>query len=140
MRRIEPHLLWVGNVGDVWDLRRVHEEGIAALVDLAINERPAVLPRELVYCRFPLLDGEGNAPWLIRSAVEVTGSLIARRVRTLVYCGAGLSRSRVIAAAALAAAEGGALDEWLKVVAEGGADVSPALWQDVKAEFQQGRG
>ena len=100
MRKIEPYSLWVGNVGDVWDLRRVHEEGIAALVDLAVNEPPAKVTRELVYCRFPLVDGLGNATWLLRTAIETTAALVARRVPTLVYCSAGLSRSRLIAAAA----------------------------------------
>src|SRR5262249_26770590 len=78
----------------------------APLIDLALEEPPVPLTRELVYCRFPLLDGAGNSPWLLRAALDTTAALLASRVPTLVFCGAGMSRSPAVAAAALAIVEG----------------------------------
>src|SRR5262245_15566735 len=102
MRRVASYSLWLGNVGDTRDLRKILDAGIAALVDLALEEPPAKITRELVYCRFPLVDGGGNSPWLLRAAVETTAGFVRSRTPTLVYCGAGMSRSLIIAAAALA--------------------------------------
>ncbi len=62
MRQIPPYSLWLGHAGHVRDLRTVLAAGIVALVDLALDEPPASLTRELVYCRFPLVDGPGNPP------------------------------------------------------------------------------
>ena len=59
----EPPLppLWLGNAADAGDPRLVHELGISAIVDLALEERPSPPARDVVYCRFPLVDGAGNA-------------------------------------------------------------------------------
>ena len=56
MRQVPGYQLWLGHVGDARDLRTVISTGIMALVDLAVNEPPATVTRDLVYCRFPLLD------------------------------------------------------------------------------------
>src|SRR3954454_1421008 len=106
MRAIPGHPLWLGHVGDARDLRRVLSAGILAVVDLALNEPPAAVTRELVYCRFPLVDGSGNPPWLLRSAVEAVAGLVRSGTPTLVYCGAGMSRTPAVAAAALSRAVG----------------------------------
>ena len=66
MRRVPGYSLWLGHAGDVRDLRCLLTTGIIAVVDLAIQEAPAPLTRELVYCRFPLVNGPGNPPWLLR--------------------------------------------------------------------------
>jgi hypothetical protein len=124
--------LWLGNVGDVRDLRRVLSAGITALVDLAVNEAPLTTTRDLVYCRFPLIDGAGNDPWLLRMALETTANLIRSRVPTLVFCGAGMSRSPAIAAGAMALAGHMSLEESLALITRGGpCDLSPALWDEV---------
>jgi hypothetical protein len=47
------------------------------------------LTRELVYCRFPLVDGAGNPPWLLRAAVETVAGFVRAGVPTLVFCGPG---------------------------------------------------
>jgi hypothetical protein len=139
MRRINPHPLWLGHAGDARDLRRVLSAGVAALIDLALDEPPPSLTREVVYCRFPLLDGAGNEPWLLRCAVTTTATLLAARTPTLVFCGHGMSRSPVIAAAGLAAAFGRDPDACLAEVLRGGAaDVTPALWREVKAVLHAG--
>ncbi len=133
MRQIPPYALWLGHVGDVRDLRGVLAAGIVALVDLALNEPPAAVTRELVYCRFPLVDGSGNATWLLRAAVETTAGLLREGVPTLIYCGAGLSRAPAVAAAAISAVSGDSPDACLaSVVQSGSRDVSPALWREIR--------
>ncbi|MBA3481589.1 MAG: dual specificity protein phosphatase family protein [Pirellulales bacterium] len=133
MRRIAGYPLWLGNVSDIRDLRALLDEGIEAVVDLAAGESPAQLPRELVYCRFPLVDGAGNSTWLLNSAVETVTSLLRASVPTLVYCGAGMSRTPAIAAAALARVGGMPMSATLAQVCSAGAtDMSPTLWADLE--------
>lgn len=138
MRKVDGLPLWLGNVGDIADLSKVLSFGIEAVVDLALNESPAKLTHELVYCRFPLLDGTGNSVWLIRIAVECLGSLMRSNVRTFVYCSAGMSRTLVVAAAVVAVLQDRSLTDGLSVVASGGpADVSPALLSEVQSVLEQ---
>ncbi len=76
MHPIPEFPLWIGHVGDVQDRRALFASGILAVIDQALNEPPVALPRELVYCRFPLIDGVGNPPWLLRAAIECLTSLL----------------------------------------------------------------
>ena len=134
MRRIEPHQLWVGHGGDAAKPRALAAAGIRAMVDLAVNEPPAIVSREMVYCRFPLIDGAGNAPEVLRLAVGIVTGLLNENVPTLVFCGAGMSRSPSIAAAAIAKVTQQPPGKCLAMVIAGGPhDVSGALWQDVVA-------
>ena len=134
MRLISGYKLWLGHVGDARDLGGLHSLGVAAIVDLALDEVPIPLTRELVYCRFPLLDGGGNPPWLLRAAVETVASLLRAGVPTLVYCGACMSRTPTVAGAAIASVRGCPPVEGLALaVQSGAADVSPALWSDILA-------
>jgi len=112
----------------------VLDAGIEAVVDLAMLCEPVRPPRELLYLRFPLVDGGGNPPWLICAAVHAVEGLVRLGVPTLVACDGGMSRSVVIAAAALwSRTPEVSPDEVLKRVTQGGpADVHPALWADVK--------
>ena len=133
MRQIPGYPLWLGHVGDARNLPSLHAAGILAVVDLAIDEPPASLTRELVYCRFPLVNGTGNPLWLIRAAVETVACLLRCDTPTLVSCGAGLSRSPCIAAAAIARLRGCSPAEGLSVVLQStGADVAPGLWAEVE--------
>ena len=132
MRKIEPYLLWLGHVGHARDLRGVLRAGIAAMVDLAVNELPTIITRDLVYCRFPLTDGTGNEPWLLRAAVETTAGLVRSETPTLVYCSNGMSRTPAITAAAIALLTNRSPEVCLlEVIQDGPRDVSPALWRDV---------
>ncbi|MFZ5829601.1 MAG: protein-tyrosine phosphatase family protein [Planctomycetota bacterium] len=132
MRPILLPKLWIGNARDARDARELFDAGIGAVVDLAFEEPPAVLPREIVYLRFPLLDGSGNAAWLLRLAIESTRSLIASNVPTLVACSGGMSRSPAIAAAALGMTGQCSPDQSLRGLREHGPfDVSPGLWSDI---------
>lgn len=136
MRPIPEFPLWIGHVGDVRDPSLLFSTVIYAVIDLALNEAPVALPRELVYCRFPLIDGAGNPPWLLRAAVDCVANFQCSGTPTLVYCGAGMSRSPCIAAAAIARLRGCSADEALLWVAKTGAvDVMPGLWAEVKARL-----
>jgi hypothetical protein len=132
MHRVSTAALWLGNAGDLWDLRPVLDAAIAAVVDLALDEPAAKTPRDLVYCRLPLVDGAGNPPWLLHAAVDMTVSLLRSRTPTLLCCSNGMSRSPAVAAAALAIIHGKDPLATLQALAqEGPHDVSPALWLDL---------
>jgi protein-tyrosine phosphatase len=138
MRQITGYSLWLGHIGDAADLELLHAAGIRAIVDLALNEPAAVRSRELTYCRFPLIDGPGNPSWTIRAAVETVACLVRLGTPTLVYCGAGMSRSPCIAAAAIALLRGCPAAEALVLLTESGrSDVSPGLWAEIQAVIGQ---
>ena len=132
MRAVSSYSLWIGNAGDVRRVAELIEHGIEAVVDLAANEPVAVLPREIVYCRFPLFDGADNERWLLRAASEMISGLLRDNVPTLVACSAGMSRSPALVAAAIARLSVRDPNDCLLACVEGGpADVSPLLWRDV---------
>jgi hypothetical protein len=134
MRRIESLDLWVGGRGDVRDVAWVVRAGIRALVGLALDEPPLAASREVVTCRFPLMDGSGNRRGELRAAVETVAALVHARVPTLVVCSAGMSRSPAVCAAALALVTERSADECLRSVTKGApADVAPGLWADLTA-------
>ncbi len=134
MRKLPEYPLWIGHVGDARDVSRLLETGISAVVDLALNEPPLTLPRELVYCRFPLIDGAGNPRWILRAAIETVALLLRTGTPALVCCGAGISRSPAIAAAAIAVVrECSPADGLAIAVRSGTADISPALWAEIQA-------
>ena len=129
MRQIADRQLWIGHAGDLRDARAVLDAGIAAVFELADGEPHAMLPRDLIRCRFPLSDDANNPPWLIRLAVRSVAALLEACVPVLVCCSAGMSRSVCIAGAGLAVAEKIAFDEALRiVVGSGPADVSPGFY------------
>ena len=133
MNQIRPHPLWLGHAGDGEAFRRLFDLGVEAVVQLSAEERPLPLPRNLILCHFPLIDGVGNRPALLSLAIETTAALIRARTPALVCCGAGMSRSPAVAAAALSLAYGGPPEEWLKSVAEHHpSDVSPGLWEEIR--------
>ena len=133
MTEIVPKQLWIGSAVEVRQISRVLDAGVEALVDLALEERPPSVTRDVVYCRFPLNDGRGNPPKLHRAADDAGVSLLEKRVTTLGYCGGGMSRSPEIVAAALAASRGGSFDKTLAGITAGRPhDVSPGFWVDVK--------
>ncbi len=133
IRPVHSHLLHIGNALDARDLRLLYDKGIRAVIDLAINEPPAQPGREIVYCRFPLNDGDGNSDALITLAIHTTASLIRHEMTTLVACSAGMSRAPGIAAAAVALLTGRDPDDCLiQMIADAPNDVSPTLWVHVK--------
>jgi protein-tyrosine phosphatase len=134
MHQAIKNQLWLGTAADARDVTAVLGKRIVAIIDLAMEEPPVPYPRDIVYCRIPLVDGAGNRPEIIRAAVDLTASFIASGVPTLVACGAGMSRSPIIVAAAVSKVDGSTLEDALEAITAGVAhDVSTSLWADVKA-------
>ena len=52
---------------------------VAAVVDLAVNEPPAQRSRDMIYCRIPLNDGDGNPNTIIETAVRCGSQLTTIR-------------------------------------------------------------
>ena len=138
MREILPTRLWLGNAADARNVEAVIQAGILAVVDLAAEEKVFDLPRGLIYCRFPIVDGPQVSPGILRTAIETIVSLLNRGTPTLVFCGAGMSRSPSVVAGALSIVEGGSPDDRLRDIALGHPhDVSPQLWQAVQETCEE---
>ena len=133
MNQITPYQLWVGHAGDGRAFQELFEKGIRAIVQLAAEEAPIQAPRDFILFRFPLDDGSGNDPDLLSLAITSVAGLISKNLPTLVCCGAGMSRSPAVVAAALSLVEHCSLEECLKTVTEHHpADVLPGFWDDVR--------
>ncbi len=102
MHEIHPNLLWIGNASDVREPRTLFDAGVTTVIDVAYEESPTQIPRQLTYCRFPLNDGGGNAPNMLLQALRTTTDFLGSGTRTIIACSAGMSRSPTIAAFALA--------------------------------------
>lgn len=133
LREILPDQLFLGHARDARDLRLLHDHQIAAVLDLAIDEPPAQLAREMISCRIPLVDGGENPPEKIVLAIRTLELLLENHQRVLVACSGGMSRSPVFCAAALALRTKRSLDDCLtQVLTDGPGDVSPPLWESVQ--------
>jgi protein-tyrosine phosphatase len=133
MHQIAPYKLWIGNAGDGRDLQEIFSKDIRAIVQLAVEELPIQTARELILCRFPLLDGSGNEDPLLSLAIDTVSDFISRKIPTLVCCGAGMSRSPAIVAAAICLSEKIQLDDCLRFISEKHpTDVSPGFWKEVR--------
>src|SRR5690606_38022168 len=93
---------WIGHALDVRDPRQLFDNGITAVVDVAYEEPPALIPRQLTYCRFPLNDGGGNDPKTVLQLLLTTTDFIRMHTRAIIACSAGMSRSPTVAAFVLA--------------------------------------
>ncbi len=130
MREILPNQLWIGNAGDGRDAGSLLRAGVAAVINLAAEEPSPNLPRSMIYCHFPLVDGPQDDEGVLDVAIQTVVFLQKKQFPTLVYCGAGMSRSPAVVAAALSIVKGGSPDEKLKQVVAGHPhDVSPHLWE-----------
>ena len=132
MQEIHPGLLWIGHALDLRNPKALFDVGISAVVDVAYEEPPAQLPRQLIYCRFPINDGGGNEPAVLRQTVQTIVDLLSAGMPTMVACSAGMSRSPVFAAAGLAIHLGQSPDDVVSRI--GGfksLEVSVPLWSDV---------
>jgi hypothetical protein len=131
MTQIQPFALWLGHAGDGRNVTQLLESGIVSVVQLAAEEADLQLPREIVYCHIPLLDGAGNDPKVLALAVRTVAQCCSLGLPTLVCCGGGMSRSPAITAAALAAIHKEPAEKWLKHVTQSHhSDVSPGLWNE----------
>jgi predicted protein tyrosine phosphatase len=102
-------------------------------VNLAAEAPPLSLPRSLIYCRFPVIDGEQDAQEVLTAAIQAVVSLLTTQIPTLVHCGSGMSRSPAVAATAFSIVQGDSPEENLgKIVVGHPHDVSPSLWEQVR--------
>ncbi len=133
MREILPGKLWIGNAGDGRDAKRLLDAGVVAVINLAAEELSPVLPRSMTYCHFPIMDGAQDGQGILGVAIQTVVCLLKNQIPTLVYCGAGMSRSPAVVAAALAIVQGGNPDMTLRKIVTGYPhDVSPPLWEAVQ--------
>jgi len=140
MHEIHPNLLWLGNASDVREPIPLFEAGISAVVDLAAEESPALLPRQFIYCRFPLLDGSGNTASVLLNCIQTIVDFLDTKTRTLVACSAGMSRSPVITSFALAAFLGQSPDQVVKRIGTiRSLELKSDLWKDASNVFSQVR-
>ena len=141
MREIIPGRLWLGNAGDGRDPARLLEAGIVAVINLAVEEPSPILPRTMTYCHFPIMDGAQECEGVLATAIQTLVSLLRNQVPVLVHCGAGMSRSPAVVAAALAIVKGGSPEERLRQIVSGHPhDVSPQLWQAVRIVIETQKG
>jgi protein-tyrosine phosphatase len=117
MHEIVPGRLWIANAIEARDLKRVLDLGVEAIVDLAMQELPLPVTRELVYLRIPIVDGGENDRRRLACAVDAVVQLVRRQVPTLVCCSAGMSRSPAVVAAALSIVHHRPPDEVLAEIA-----------------------
>ena len=137
MIELHPNSLWLGHALDAREPRALYQAGIKAVVDLAYAESPAVLPRDFIYCRFPLVDGGGNNPALLRLALQTTVNLLDASLPVLVACSVGLSRSPTIAAFALSAHLRCKPEEVVLQISElKSLEINGALWNDVSTVYR----
>ncbi len=138
MREVLSGRLWTGNAHEARDIELVCQAGIRAVVDLAIEEPPAVLPRELAYLRCPIDDSPSAARDLLRTAIATASTLVSEKTPTLVACSAGLSRSPSVAAVAVSLSTGQPFTEVLKELGEQGpTDISPGLLAIISSVYQE---
>ncbi len=132
MRQIMPHALWIGHAGDGRDMTAIFEAGIRALVQLAIEEPAVQATRDLIFFRVPISDGVGNRADDLALAIRSVSELLSRRIPTLVCCGAGMSRSPCIVAAAIAVTFAQSAEASLDLVTgQGPSDISMSLWKEI---------
>ena len=137
MREILPNQLWLGNAGDGRDPDSLLRAGVVAVMNLAAEESSPVLPRSMIYCHFPIVDGAPDDQTILRVAIQTLVSLLKNQVPTLVYCRAGMSRSPAVVAAALSIVHGGSPEDRLREVVAGHPhDVSPQLWEAVRRRVE----
>jgi protein-tyrosine phosphatase len=137
MIELPPNSLWLGHALDAREPRDLYEAGIKAVVDLAYAEPPAVLPRDFIHCRFPLVDGGGNKPAVLKLALQTVVNLLGASLPVLVACSAGLSRSPTIVAFALAAHLHCQPEEVVLQISElKSLEINGALWNDVSAVYR----
>jgi hypothetical protein len=133
MHEVIPRQLWIGNASDARRPADLLQTGIRAVVDLAYEESPPALPRELILIRVPLTDGEGNSPESLELAIGSVERLLRSAMPTLVACSAGLSRSPLIVAAAISQVEQIPLRTVLQRIQQvRPLDVSPQLLSDIE--------
>ena len=50
--------------------------GVVAVINLAAEEPASVLPRDMIYCRFPIMDGLQSGRGFLDAAIQTLVSLL----------------------------------------------------------------
>ena len=138
MHEIERNLLWIGHAFDVREPRPLFDVGIKAVIDVAYEEPPAQIPRQLIYCRIPLNDGGGNHPNALLQTLRTATGLLESNTRTIIACSAGMSRSPTVAAFSLAYHLSVDPDDVItRISAIKSLELKPELWAEVLAAFKK---
>ena len=138
MHEIHPQLLWIGHAFDVREPRPIFDAGITAVIDVAYEEPPAQIPRQLTYCRFPLSDGGGNDPEVLLQTLRTATDLLRSNTRTIIACSAGKSRSPTIAAFGLAHHLTENPDDVIARIADiKSLELKPERWADTLTAFNK---
>ena len=112
--------------------------GITAVIDVAFEEPPAQIPRQLKYFRFPLNDGGGNDPNTLLLLLRTATDLLRLNMPTLIACSAGMSRSPTIAAFALAYHLSGNPDDVVAGIADiKSLELKTELWAETLEAFNR---
>ena len=136
IREISPDLLFIGNAMDARDLQQLYEHRITAVVDLAANEPPAQLNREMLYCRIPIIDGDGNSHEIIEIAVRCVVTLFEKEFRTLIACRRWHESFACNCRVGIAIVTKQPPGDCLTAIISGlSHDVSPALWSAVQMVY-----
>lgn len=132
IRSAYSDLLYIGDAFSARDLKLIYDHKLVAVVDLAADEAPATLGRDIIYCRFPLHDDGSNDDAMVSAAIECLHSLLRCSFRTLVACSAGMSRSPLVGAGAMSLLTGDSLQDCLRfITTDAPHDVSPSLLSTV---------
>ncbi|MCA9214577.1 MAG: dual specificity protein phosphatase family protein [Planctomycetales bacterium] len=138
MTEVLQNSLWLGNAMDIRDSRRLFDLGIEAVVDVAAEEPPAQLPRQMIYCRFPLNDGTGNNPFVLRQTVQTIVDCLVHEKKTVVACSAGMSRSPTVSAFAIGVFMDRNPEEIVAEIAMNRSlEINRLLWSDVATISQK---
>lgn len=136
MHELITERLWIGNAMDARNPKHLIDLGVSAIVDLAYEESPAQLPRQLVYCRFPLNDGGGNEPKVLTQVLQTTVNLVHNEIPTLIACSAGMSRSPTIAAFTMALHGNDDPRKWIAKIGDlRSLELKAELWADIEMAY-----
>ncbi|MEM9352127.1 MAG: dual specificity protein phosphatase [Planctomycetota bacterium] len=137
MTEIHAGMLWVSSRAGLNDLRMLHDQGVSAVVDVALEEQPCGLPREFVYLRYPLNDGAGNNRSMLKLLLRSVFGLLDSGTPTAVACSAGLSRSPTVAAFGLAHVLSIDPAEAIERIADKKpVDIKDSLWAEVREAYR----
>ena len=133
MREILPNQLWIGNAGDGRDPERLLAAGVVAVINLAAEEPSPVLPRSMIYCHFPLMDGPQDDLRVLDVAIQTVVSLLKKPNPHAGLLRGGDEPISRHCGRCLSIVQGGSPDDKLKEIVAGHPhDVSPHLWEAVQ--------
>lgn len=134
MQQVGDLCLWIGNCREARDFTLIQSEGFQAVVDLAYEEPVGSPSRDVTLLRVPIIDGTGNSRLQLELVVSTVQRCLELKLKTLVACSYGMSRSPLIVSAAMARMQGVTFQNALEIVSSiRKVDCSPALYQELNA-------